>query len=178
MITEAAIEQAGQLETQLARGMIDFAEFNRRLDATTLRIAENAQIFSVAMHDAGAGAEQARQQEKILTLLGTTLKPAEAVEFNDALRRAIVATGFDVPAADIKRKLQQLGSTFAQALSPQGLANVVLLLDEGGAQAIKEIRTASQEFIRGSLNPEDTQKQIKWLGLETRVACLRQTGRL
>lgn len=161
LVLEAATEQAGQLEAQLASGAITAAQFGERLDATTKRIAENAQIFTTFSHSAERGAEQARQVEKSLALLGTNLNPEDAKKFNTAIRQATIAAGGDIGGQEVKRTIQQLGGTLRTALSPEGLANAILLRDEGGMRSTSELRVALESLIRGNKTQKDKDKQIR-----------------
>lgn len=160
-ILSASSEQIGSLEAQFRAGSISLEELNRRIEDTTMRIAQMAQIQSTALGDFRRGAEDARQIEKAVNLTDAGNDPVQRKAFADAIMNAIVASGGDIRGDEVKRMEQQLGSAFARSLSPEGLARLIMIRDEGGRQSTAEARTALQDLTRANINDEDMARQIE-----------------
>ncbi|AZO15090.1 hypothetical protein EJ069_10325 [Mesorhizobium sp. M2A.F.Ca.ET.043.05.1.1] len=163
-IMAAAVEQQGQLQARLKAGTITQAEYNRQLDATTTQIAKSTQIYGTLQGDFKGGAEQARQVLKALDLTTSSNDPVKNLQkrqaMTDAIMKSQIAVGGDVDAADIKRKLQQLGPVAAQSLTPRGMQVLIHSMDEAGASAAANIRSSFRDLTRGDLNKKDKQRQI------------------
>lgn len=158
-IMSAAVEQQGQLESRLRAGTITQAEYVKQLDSTTMQIAQATQVYGSLKGNFRDGAEQARQLQKVLDLMGANT-PAERARLTDVIERSQIAAGGDVSAEDIKRKLQQLGPAATLGLTDRGLAALVSAMDEGGARAATNFRTSFQDLTRGNLNKTDKERQI------------------
>ncbi|RWO89553.1 hypothetical protein [Mesorhizobium sp.] len=164
-IMSAIVEQQGQLEGRLKAGTITQKEYADQLNATAAQVARSSQIYGQLAGSFEKGAEEARQQQKALDLLGKNT-PAERAATGEAMLKGQIAAGGDVTAADTKRKLQQLGPVLAKSLTDRGLQILIAGIDEGGAQAAAEMRSGMRDLTRGDLNKKDKAAQLA-AGLRT-----------
>lgn len=159
-IMAASIEQAAALKAQRDAGTMTVEQFNRQLDALTARVATTAARMGTLTGDFRKGAEDARQNEKAIVLTAAGLDTKLQQAFAEAITKAQIASGGDVTAAEIKRMLQQFGPGFASQLSPEGVARLALVRDEGGRQSTADLRTLVRDLTRGDLNKRDFGQQL------------------
>lgn len=124
------------------------------------RMARNASMFGQAANDMRRGAENARQIEKGLQIRGVTSDPAVAQKFSDALFSSVLISGGDITGSEVKRMLQQVGGA-KNTLTPEGMAMLVTIRDEGGRRSTSEVRSFIQDLTRSNLNEKSTEQQIK-----------------
>ncbi|NKM69102.1 hypothetical protein [Rhizobium laguerreae] len=160
-IMGALTEQVSNLQVQLDSGRINIEQYNKQLEFLTTTTARTTQAFGTIRGSFATGANDVRQIFRSLPLTNAGLDTTKQGAFVQAVSNAIAASGGDLTGDEVRRTLQQLGTTVSQSLSPEGLARVLLLRDEGGRQSTAEVRTAIQDLIRGNLNRADTAAQIE-----------------
>ncbi|MGO6665751.1 hypothetical protein [Rhizobium ruizarguesonis] len=171
-IMAALTEQVSNLQVQLESGKIDIGQYNKQLEFLTTTTARTTQAFGTIRGSFETGANDVRQIFRSLPLTNAGLDTDKQGAFIKAVSNAIAASGGDLTGDEVRRTLQQLGTTVAQSLSPEGLARVLLIRDEGGRQSTGEVRTAIQDLIRGNLNKADKASQIA-AGLRSRDGTTR-----
>jgi hypothetical protein len=112
-IANASVEQLNALKASNAT----FADYQAAMN----RIAANAQTMAITFKDPKAGAEGARQLERVSQIMGQDIDDIKIRAIQDAAMRAIIATGGEIKPGEAVRALQQLGSTITKSLSPTGL---------------------------------------------------------
>lgn len=136
------------------------------------RIAQNTQIIDQALGNrATGGAEnQARLVETAIQQLGATGDAERSEAISQAVLKAIIASGGDLTASDVKRTLQQLPAG-RSAITPETLTQVLLVRDEGGRRSTGNFDQLLSDLTRGNLNDADKATQLaaaEKYGLEVR----------
>ncbi|SFJ93759.1 hypothetical protein SAMN04488498_101404 [Mesorhizobium albiziae] len=162
LIAEASLEQFGFLTEQFKEGSISATEYATRLEALTTRVAKNTQILTTGLKDANRGAENARQIEKALAIMGEQIDPAQAEKFSQGIIRAVIASGYDISPEEVKRSLQQMKGPLATMVSEIGIGRLSLIRDEGGRAATAAVRM----FYEGMTSPDIAKKSLKLQKLE------------
>lgn len=139
-----------------------------------LRLARNIQILDQALPNGGTGGagNQARLVETAIQQLGATNDAERAQQISRAVLQAIIASGGDLQASDVKRTLQQL-PTGRSAISDDTLLQALLIRDEGGRRSTGNFDQLLSDFIRGNLNAGDKGRQLNFrsaTGLSARNA--------
>ncbi|MGO6689944.1 hypothetical protein [Rhizobium leguminosarum] len=160
-IMGALTEQVSNLQVQLDKGSITSEQYNKQLKFLTDTTARTTQAFGTIRGSFDTGANDVRQIFRSLSLTNAGLDTDKQGSFVKAIGNAIAASGGDITGDEVRHTLQQLGTTVAQSLSPEGLARVLLIRDEGGRQSTNEVRTAIQDLIRSNLNKADKAAQIE-----------------
>lgn len=165
-IMDASIEQIASLQAQLNKGTITNEQYIKSSQRITDRIARSAQVYTTMGQTSEQAAEDARELEKALVVLGKSADPQQAENFANSITKAQIATGGDVSSAEAKRSFGQLGGTIASGLSESGAISVLLARDETGARSTAEIRTFMEGLTRQNKTEKDMAKQTA-AGLRT-----------
>lgn len=127
-----------------------------------LRLARNIQILDQALPNGGTGGagNQARLVETAIQQLGAAQDPVRAEEISTAVLQAVIASGGDLQAGDVKRTLQQL-PTGRSVITADTLLQALLVRDEGGRRSTGNFDQLLSDLIRGNLNETDRTTQLE-----------------
>jgi hypothetical protein len=126
------------------------------------RLAKNTQILQAALANGGTGgaANQARLVETAIQQVGATGDKKFADEISKSVLRAVIGSGGDLQAGDVKRTLQQIPTARA-GIGSGTLLTALLLRDEGGRRSSGNLNQLFSDTIRGNLNNDDFASQLK-----------------
>lgn len=117
--------------------------------------ARNAAMLAALEKNTDAGNEQARILNKINAQLNVASDPAKAQLYDDAILAQRAASGQDFTMQQIQNMLQQVPPALRKVMTPEAVARLGNIREEGGRQSTADVRQAFNDLLRGNLAKYD-----------------------
>lgn len=152
--------QLMELATEAAGSISDLDKEFDLLVANMEKSARAAAILAGATEmNTDEAVRQAKELSKISDIQGLGADPVAARAVEDAILRAVVASGGTLSVSQARNMAQQMGAS-KYAATPEALMWGALLRDEGGRMLTSEVRQFMQDATRSNLSDTKTQQQM------------------
>jgi hypothetical protein len=144
-----AVSNLGSLDPASIRGMMELS-------------AKNAAMLGALEKNTDAGNEQARILNKINAQLNVASDPEKAARYDAAIIAQRAASGSDFTMQQIQNMLQQVPPALRKVMTPEAVARLGNIREEGGRQSTADVRMAFNDLMRRNLNKVDKANMVRF----------------